>query len=226
VKYAWIKQHINEFSVSSMCRFMNVSRSAYYAWLERRQMTLEKEDIELIEMIKVLFEKGRENYGTRRLKKALAGKGWHISGRRIGRLMRIAGIACKTRRKFKVTTDSKHSLPIAPNRLDRQFSATQPNQTYVGNITYIYTQEGWLYLAVVIDLYSRQVVGWSTTKKMDKKNSTLSIHFDRNRLSPRIKFNYLNVIVVFGMPDIIIEDVNTAILLFYTHTRNGSFIRA
>jgi putative transposase len=169
VRYAWIKQHINEFSVSSTCRFMNVSRSAYYAWLERSQTTLEKEDIELIEMIKVLFKKGRENYGTRRLKKALAGKGWYISRRRIGRLMRIAGIACKTRRKFKVTTDSKHSLPIAPNRLDRQFRATHPNQTYVGDITYIYTQEGWLYLAVVIDLYSRQVVGWSMAERMQAK---------------------------------------------------------
>ena len=169
MRYAWIKQQMNEFSISSMCRFMSVSRSAYYAWLERRQTTLEKEDIELIEIIKVLFKKGRENYGTRRLKKALAGKGWHVSRRRIGRLMRIAGIACKTKRKFKVTTDSKHSLPIAPNRLDRQFSATQPNQTYVGDITYIYTQEGWLYLAVVIDLYSRQVVGWSMAERMQAK---------------------------------------------------------
>jgi putative transposase len=80
--------------------------------------------------------------------------------------MRSAGIACKTKRKFKVTTDSKHSLPIAPNRLARQFSATQPDQTYVGDITCTYTQEGWLYLAVVIDLYSRQVVGWSMAERM------------------------------------------------------------
>jgi putative transposase len=89
------------------------------------------------------------------------GKGWHISRRRIRRLMSIAGIACKTKRKFKVTTDSKHTLPIAPNRLDRQFSATQPDQTYVGDITYIYTQEGWL--------YSRQVVGWSMAERMQTK---------------------------------------------------------
>ena len=87
--------------------------------------------------------------------------------------MRLAGLACKTKRKFKATTDSKHSLPIAPNLLDRQFSAEQPDQKYVGDITYIYTQEGWLYLAVVIDLFSRQVVGWSMSERMKLSWSTM-----------------------------------------------------
>ena len=169
MKYAWIKQHVTEFSVKTMCQFMNVSRSAYYAWLERPQTAIEKDDAELIEIIKTLFQKGRKNYGTRRLKKALLGLGWHVSRRRIGRLMAAAGLACKTKRKFKATTDSKHDLPIAPNLLDRQFTVTQPNQTYVGDITYIHTQEGWLYLAVVVDLYSRQVVGWSMAEHMRAK---------------------------------------------------------
>jgi putative transposase len=169
VKYAWIKHHVTEFSVKTMCQFMNVSRSAYYAWLERPQTAIEKDDAELIEIIKTLFQKGRKNYGTRRLKQALIGLGWHISRRRIGRLMATAGLVCKTKRKFKATTDSKHNLPIAPNLLDRQFTVAQPNQTYVGDITYIYTQEGWLYLAVVIDLYSRQVVGWSMAEHMRAK---------------------------------------------------------
>jgi putative transposase len=169
VKYAWIKQHTDEFSVTTLCRFLSVSRSAYYDWLEHSPTALEKEDAELIEIIKDLFKNSRENYGTRRLKKDLRKKGWHISRRRIARLMRMAGLACKTKRKFKATTDSKHGLPVAPNLLDRQFSAAQPNQKYMGDITYIHTQQGWLYLAVVIDLYSRQVVGWSMSKCMQAK---------------------------------------------------------
>jgi putative transposase len=169
VKYAWIKQHESEFSVKSMCRFMSLSRSAYYAWLERPQTAIEKDDAELVEVIKTLFKKSRKNYGTRRLKEALINRDWQVSRRRIGRLMDVAGLVCKTKRKFKATTNSKHNLPIAPNHLDRQFTVAQPNQTYVGDITYIHTREGWLYLAVVIDLYSRQVVGWSMAEHMRAK---------------------------------------------------------
>ncbi|MDO9140142.1 MAG: IS3 family transposase [Methylobacter sp.] len=169
MKYAWIKKHESEFSVKSMCRHMSVSRSAYYTWQERPQTATEKDDIKLTEVIKTLFKKSRKNYGTRRLKEALVKQNRQISRRRIGRLMDAAGLACKTKRKFKATTNSKHNLPIAPNHLDRQFTVAQPNQTYVGDITYIHTQEGWLYLAVVIDLYSRQVVGWSMAEHMRAK---------------------------------------------------------
>ena len=114
MKYAWIQRHQDEFSVDSMCEFLSVSRSAYYDWLVRRPTAREQEDAELIEIIKDLFKQGRENYGTRCLKKALLKKGWHVSRRRIARLMRRAGLVCKTKRKFKATTDSKHNLPIAP----------------------------------------------------------------------------------------------------------------
>jgi transposase InsO family protein len=170
VKYAWIKEHEAEFSVKSMCRFMSVSRSAYYAWLglcEPRRL-LKIDDIELLEIIKTLFKKSRKTYGTRRIKEALIGLNRHVS-RRIGRLMGIAGLACKTKRKFIATTNSNHKLPIAANLLDRQFTVQQPNQTYIGDITYIHTREGWLYLAVVIDLYSRQIVGWSMAEHMRTK---------------------------------------------------------
>jgi transposase InsO family protein len=148
---------------------MSVSRSAYYAWLVRPLTAIEKDDAELIEIIKALFQKGRKNYGTRRLKKALVGLDRHVSRRRISRLMGAAGLACKTKRKFIATTNSNHKLPIAPNLLDRQFTMQQPNQAYVGDITYIYTLEGWLYLAVVIDLYSLQVVDWSMAEHMRAK---------------------------------------------------------
>lgn len=169
MKYAWIKQHMSEFPVESMCRFLRVSRSAYYAWLQRAQTAGEEEDAELTDIIQSVFNKSRATYGTRRIKKELEDRNRLVSRRRIGRLMRAADLTCKTKRKFKATTNSKHDQPIAPNHLDRQFTVEQPNQVYVGDITYIYTQEGWLYLAVVIDLFSRQVVGWSMAEHMRAK---------------------------------------------------------
>lgn len=161
MKYAWIQQHSGEFAVETLCRFMKVSRSADYAWLQRPETAGENEDDELTELIKTAFAKSRATYGTRRLKVALFQRKRTVSRRRIGRLMRQADLTCKTKRKFKATTNSQHDLPIADHVLNRQFKVMQPNQVYAGDITSIATQEGWLYLAVVIDLCSRQVVGWS-----------------------------------------------------------------
>jgi transposase InsO family protein len=149
-----------------MCRFLQVSQSAYYDWLHRIPSFREREDEQLSGIVKKVFEKSRNTYGTRRLKIAMFHQGLSVGRRRISRLMKESGLACKTRRRFKATTNSKHELPIAPNYLDRQFSIDQINQVYVGDITYIHTQEGWLYLAVVIDLFSRQVVGWSMAAYM------------------------------------------------------------
>ncbi len=103
------------------------------------------------------------------LKRKLAEKGVHISRRRIGRLMKKAGLFCKTKRRFKATTNSKHNKRISPNLLEREFTVSQPDRYYVGDITYIATKEGWLYLAVVIDLFSRQIVGWSMDERMKAK---------------------------------------------------------
>jgi putative transposase len=166
VKYAWIKQQSDQFSIHSMCRFMNVSRSAYYDWLQRKTTIRDQVDSQLIPVIQSLFAKSRATYGTRRIRQSLENQNLLVGRRRLGRLMRAAGLVCKTKRKFKVTTNSKHNLPVAENLLDRDFTVQQANQAYVGDITYIRTQEGWLYLAVVIDLYSRQVVGWSMAGHM------------------------------------------------------------
>jgi transposase InsO family protein len=114
----------------------------------------------------MIFNHGRKTYGTRRIKKRLAKEELTDSRRRIGKLMSSMGLACKTKRKFKITTDSKHELPVAENLLNREFTVHKPNECYVGDITYVHTQEGWLYLAVVIDLFSRQVVGWSMSDTM------------------------------------------------------------
>jgi transposase InsO family protein len=114
----------------------------------------------------MIFNESRKTYGTRRIQRALANEGIIISRRRIKQLMNEQGLIVKTKKKFKVTTDSKHSLPISDNLLERHFDPAQPNQTYAGDITYISTDEGWLYLAVVIDLFSRQVVGFAMDKHM------------------------------------------------------------
>ena len=166
MKYAWIKTHSEDFSINALCAFMKVSRSSYYEWLNSPTTEREKENELLTEMITILFQKGRGSYGTRRIKRKLAEQGKSVSRRRIGRLLNQAGLVCKTKKKFKVTTDSKHNKPIAPNLLKREFTVPKPDRYYVGDITYISTQEGWLFLAVVIDLFSRKVVGWSMNKRM------------------------------------------------------------
>jgi transposase InsO family protein len=124
------------------------------------------EDDKLRPHIHVAFETGRKNYGTRRIKKALRKKELTASRRRIGRLMHEEELKVQTKRKFKVTTDSNHDKPIAPNLLDREFTVAHPDTVYVGDITYIPTREGWLYLAVVLDLFSRAVVGWAMDSRM------------------------------------------------------------
>jgi len=154
------------YSVALLCSMLSVSRSAYYAWTTAVESGKAKCDKELKTVITAAFAQNRAVYGTRRLKKALEKQGYRASWRRIGRIMQEAQLVCKTKRRFKATTNSKHTLPIAPNQLDRQFNVDNPDQAYVGDITYIHTQQGWLYLAVVIDLYSRHIVGWSMAEHM------------------------------------------------------------
>ena len=148
---------------------MKVSSSGYYSWLNRSLSNRSLENQQLTKSIKEVFLPNRNVYGTRRIAKILAKNDILISRKRIGRLMAAAGLYCKTKRKFKVTTDSKHNKPISPNLLQRQFDVIQPDKCWVGDITYIPTKEGWLYLATVIDLYSRQVIGWSMANHMKTK---------------------------------------------------------
>ncbi len=149
-----------------MCKVLNVCRSAYYAWSHAQPSSRAQENKILTEKITVIFNQSRQTYGTRRIKRELAKECWVVSRRRIARLMAQQGLVSKARRKFKVTTDSRHTLHISPNLLNRDFSPQHPDQCYAGDITYIPTREGWLYLAVVIDLFSRRVVGWSMDSRM------------------------------------------------------------
>ena len=166
MKYAFIQEHEAVFLVSRMCRVFEVSRSGFYEWLSRPESARKQADRQLTEGIKQAFEDSRQTYGTRRIQNDLDQQGQCVSRARIGRLMRQAGLRGKTRRRFRATTNSNHTLPVAPNRLDRQFQVAEPDRVYVGDITYVATGEGWLYLAVFLDLFSRQVVGWAMSAWM------------------------------------------------------------
>jgi transposase InsO family protein len=150
-----------------MCKVLKVNVSSYYHWV-RTGCVVQKVDKELNNLIKSIFKAGKEAYGQRRIKEALLKKhGLIVSKRKIGNIMKSLNLIPKMRKKFKVnTTDSNHNLPIAPNVLDRDFNSEIADTKYVGDITYIHTAEGWLYLATVIDLFSRKVVGWSMDDNM------------------------------------------------------------
>ena len=149
-----------------MCQLLEVSRSGYYEWLSRPPRAQAQVDQEVQDKIQHYFAQGRGTYGTRRIKHLLAQDGLQVSRRRIGRLLAQAGLRCKTRRKFKAPKTSGQAQTVAPNQLNREFTVQVPDKVYVGDITYLPTGEGWLYLAVVLDLCSRAVVGWSMANHM------------------------------------------------------------
>jgi putative transposase len=149
-----------------MCRALGVSRSGYYAWLTRKPSAAELRREELTEEIVTIHAEVKGRYGSPRIHAELVARGHECCANFVARLMRQAGIAAKTKRKFKQTTDSNHAMPVAPNVLDRQFDPDEPNASWAADITYIPTREGWLYLAVVEDLFSRAVVGWSMDATM------------------------------------------------------------
>lgn len=150
-----------------MCKVFKVDKSSYYNWVKNGCL-IQKVDEKLNELIEIIFLQSRQTYGTRRIKdKLLERYGVIVSRKRIRNILRQLGLSVKMKRRFKVmTTDSNHNLPIAPNILNRDFYASKVDEKYVGDITYIPTSEGWLYLATVIDLYSRKIVGWSMDETM------------------------------------------------------------
>lgn len=163
-----MKEYEQEFNVTVMCRVLGLNRSAYYHWVSNGCI-VNKVDERLNQLIKDIFYQYREVYGTRRIKVALEQEyGVIVSTRKIAKSMKELRIVVKMKRKFKVvTTDSNHNHAISPNRLQRDFKTNVPDEVYVGDITYIRTLQGWLYLAIVIDLFSRKVVGWSMDDNME-----------------------------------------------------------
>jgi transposase InsO family protein len=145
---------------------MEVSRSGYYHFLKKAQTKQVDKDFELLSQVRYIHIENRGTYGSRRMSEALKAAGYAIGRFRARRLMKKAGLEVKRPKRFKKTTDSRHKLPVAPNRLNQQFQVAQPNQIWCGDITYLWTLEGWLYLAVIIDLYSRKVVGWAMDRHL------------------------------------------------------------
>lgn len=170
MKYSFITQKKKTCPAGLMCRLFRVSRSAYYDYARRQvDYSDDSHHTKLIDTIRNIAESSHYTYGSRRMKKALNAIGYKVGRWKVRSLMKEAGVQVRHRKKYKATTNSNHKQPVFDNKLNRQFNVAGPNQAYVGDITYIWTQEGWLYLAIVIDLFSRKVVGWSMSSRMKAK---------------------------------------------------------
>ena len=161
-------EHRDRWPVTGLCRVVQVSTRGYRAWAARPACQRERTDLKVLAHIREQYSLSKGTYGRPRMTMELKEVGLDVGERRVGRLMKINGIRPVRTRRHKVTTDSQHSLDVAANLLDGDFLAEAPNQKWAGDITYIWTAEGWLYLAVVIDLFSRRVVGWAVSDRMKK----------------------------------------------------------
>ena len=156
------------YPISLMCEVLQVCRSGYYAWEKRGKSARQKEYDKLIPIVRDAHKVSKGTYGARRMAGEIEASGTPCGRCKAATIMKLADVVAKQKKKFKVTTDSKHNLPVAPNLLNREFAVDAPDHVYVSDITYLWTQEGWLYLAVIIDLFSRQVVGWSLNQRMER----------------------------------------------------------
>jgi putative transposase len=169
MRFCFIEDHRADFPVRTMCAVLEVSASGYYAWRNRPESAQAGADRALVADIRRVHAGNRGIYGSPRVHAALLAEGRRLGVNRIARLMRHHGIQGRHKRRAPRTTDSKHSHPVAPNLLERQFSAPAPNRIWLADITYIPTGEGWLYLAVVLDMFSRRVVGWAMSETMPQE---------------------------------------------------------
>ena len=169
MKFAFIDAEKARFEVRFMCRELEVSRSGYYAWRVRKPSAHARDDAQLVKDVAAAHASSRGTYGSPRVHAALKAKGRATSRKRVARIMRDEGLVARCRRRYRRTTDSKHAFPIACNKLNRHFTTTAPNQAWVTDITYVWTRQGWLYVAAILDLFSRKVVGWAMSEKIDRR---------------------------------------------------------
>ena len=166
MKYQFIHDWKDVFRLRSMCRVLEVSSSGYYAWLNRFASSRDQANEDLTKLIRASHIKSRRTYGSPRITEDLRETGLMCSKNRVARVMRDKKIVAKVTRRFKATTNSDHKLPVAPNLVNQNFVAERPDQLWTSDITYIWTHEGWLYLAVVLDVCTRMIVGWSASNRM------------------------------------------------------------
>lgn len=212
MKYRFIAEQSQPCSVVSLCRVMRVSTSAYYAWRQRPAQIISAETLQLYRRTKALFQQSRASLGSRGLSQALRKEGYAVGRYRARSLMKILRLYVVQRQRYKVTTNSNHDHAIADNHLNQQFNPTQPNQVWSTDITYLRTAEGWLYLAIVMDLHSRRIVGWAMDRCMTQALITRALmmaialrkpdegmlhHSDRG--SQYTSKRYRNLLVQHGM---------------------------
>jgi putative transposase len=168
VRYGQIEALRQHYPAAALCRLLGVSESGYHAWRKRPPSARARQEARLEMEIRAAHQRTRETCGPERLQAELSDHGVRVGLHRIKRIRKKLGLRCRQKRKFKATTDSKHTLPVAPNLLDRQFAVEAPNKAWLTDITYIATDEGWLYLAGVKDLFSGEVVGYAMSERMTK----------------------------------------------------------
>jgi putative transposase len=169
VRFAFIFAEKARAPVSVLCRVLEVTRSGFYAWLSRKPSARAIDDEKLAIEIAAIHKASRETYGSPRIHAELRAKGFDVSRKRVARIMSELGLEGRRKRPFRATTDSKHNLPIAENVLDRKFGVDSPDVAWVTDITYVWTAEGWLYLAAILDLFSRRVVGIAMSERIDRE---------------------------------------------------------
>jgi len=186
MRYAFILQHRELWPIAVLCEVLDVSRSGFYAYAQQQAAPqIDRDEVALRARVKAIHEETRQSYGSRRMAMQLQAEGFAVGRAKARRLMQEAGLTVRHRtRRGPVTTDSQHRYPVAPNLLARQFKVEQPNQVWAGDITYIWTAEGWLYLAVLLDLYSRKVVGWAISAHIDSALVQEALRMARGRRGP------------------------------------------
>lgn len=187
MKYAWIDQERAVYPLAMMCKVLSVSLSGYRAWKRGGTPSRERlSDTQMLALIRTLHAQLKGAYGSPRMLKEIRARGFPAGKARIERLMRDNGIRARHKRRWRATTDSRHTLPVAPNRLERNFTPAAPNRVWTADMTYIWTDEGWLYLAIVLDLFNREVVGWSIRPRMtsDIVTEALTMAWFRRKPAP------------------------------------------
>lgn len=187
-RFRFVRGHASEYAVTTLCRVLEVSKAGYYAWVKRPQSRRGAEETALLTAIRAVHGESGRTYGSPRVHRELRAQGRRHGEKRIARLMHREGIRAKTVRRFRVTTRSDHPHPVAPNVLGRQFNEATPDGVWVGDITYLSTREGWLYLAVVLDLATRRVIGWAMRHTLERGLTldALGMAIERRRPAPGV----------------------------------------
>jgi transposase InsO family protein len=184
VRFAFIEVERAWFPVAMMCRVLEVSRAGFYAWRGRPEAARAGEDRRLAVEVASIYAESRQRYGSPRVHAELRSRGKATSRKRVAKLMSRQGLRARCKRRFRTTTDSAHEFPVASNILKRNFEVDAPNRTWVTDITYIWTHEGWLYLAVILDLFSRRVVGWAMSEQITRKLALNALNMALSRRQP------------------------------------------